>query len=149
MNFIASRPPRIALLFLMIAAVLQFLFEIGDTILFSSPGIGLGLFGTGFLMMMWAWWIFKRQKLAVCFTARATHITTEGPYRLTRNPMYLGMVLMMAGTAFFFGTLPFSIAALVYFILLNGFFCPSEENTLERAFGAEYLEYKNRVRRWI
>jgi protein-S-isoprenylcysteine O-methyltransferase Ste14 len=51
----------------------------------------------GFFFMMWAWWLFKQQDLAVCHTAKTEHITAEGPYRFTRNPMYLGFVLMMLG----------------------------------------------------
>jgi protein-S-isoprenylcysteine O-methyltransferase Ste14 len=67
----------------------------------------------------------------------------------TRNPMYLGMLIMLAGVAFFFGTLPFSAATAVYFVIIDRWFCRFEEEKLIAAFGRDYEEYRSGVRRWI
>jgi protein-S-isoprenylcysteine O-methyltransferase Ste14 len=72
-----------------------------------------------------------------------------GPYRFTRNPMYLGLVLILAGLALGVGTAPFYLSAIAYFMILNFIFCPYEERKLINSFGPEYIEYMTRVRRWI
>ena len=73
----------------------------------------------------------------------------RGPYRFTRNPMYLQMVLVCVGVAIILANLwillltPFCAWALRHFAIRP------EEEYLERKFGASYLEYKGRVRRWL
>lgn len=76
-------------------------------------------------------------------------LITRGPYRFSRNPMYLGMVIMILGLGVYFGTLPFFIAALAHFLVMNFVFIPYEEEKLSRIFGAEYETYRQKVRRWL
>jgi protein-S-isoprenylcysteine O-methyltransferase Ste14 len=76
-------------------------------------------------------------------------IVTDGPYRLTRNPAYLGMTLTYAGISLLSDSpwalvpLPIAVAVTDRGVIAR------EERYLERKFGAPYLEYKRRVRRWI
>jgi protein-S-isoprenylcysteine O-methyltransferase Ste14 len=76
-------------------------------------------------------------------------IVTEGPYRLTRNPAYLGMTLTYAGISLLSDSpwalvpLPIAVAVVDRGVIAR------EERYLERKFGAGYLDYKRRVRRWI
>ncbi len=149
MSIINMRPPRIAMVLTLIAALFHWCFNVWGTMRFSQPWAGVILGLTGFFFMMRAWWLFKQQNIAVCPTARTEHITTKGPYRFTRNPMYLGMVLMMLGLTIYIGTLPFYLSTIGYFVILNLVFCPYEEDKLEKAFGDEYMKYRNRVRRWL
>jgi protein-S-isoprenylcysteine O-methyltransferase Ste14 len=76
-------------------------------------------------------------------------IVTEGPYRLTRNPAYLGMTLTYAGISLLsdspWALVPLPIAVAV----VDRGVVAREERYLERKFGAPYLDYKRRVRRWI
>lgn len=149
MLFIKIRPPRIAMALTFIAAALHWSLNIWEPVRFSLPRTGAFVGGAGFLLMMWSWVLFKRRHLPVCVTGTSGHIATAGPYRFSRNPMYLGMVLMLLGLALYAGTPPFSVSALVYFAILNFFICPYEEDKLFHAFGVEYLQYRNRVRRWL
>ncbi|MBF0559343.1 MAG: isoprenylcysteine carboxylmethyltransferase family protein [Nitrospirae bacterium] len=149
MSIINMRPPIIAIVLTLLAASLHWGLHIGETVWFSMPWAGVLLGIAGFLVMMWAWSLFKQQDLALCPTAKTEHITTKGPFRFTRNPMYLGMVLIMLGLSLYFGTLPFYISATVFFAVLNIVFCPYEENKLAEAFGDEYMHYRTRVRRWL
>lgn len=149
MRIINMRPPRIAIVLTLVAAALHWCLNKGETIRFTLSWVGIILDLAGFFFMLWAWWLFKQQNLAVCPTARTEHITTEGPYRFTRNPMYLGMALMMLGLALYIGTLPFYLSAIVYFAILNFVFCPYEENKLAESLGDEYIRYRNRVGRWL
>jgi protein-S-isoprenylcysteine O-methyltransferase Ste14 len=78
-----------------------------------------------------------------------TAIVTTGPYRLTRNPGYLGMTLAYAGIAVLSTALwPFAtlVAALV---LMDRAVIAREERYLERTFGADYERYRREVRRWL
>lgn len=78
-------------------------------------------------------------------------LVVAGPYRYSRNPMYVGVLLALIGEFILFGTsLPASIAYLIIFLLLvNLFIIAYEEPALRDKFGTEYDEYRRRVRRWF
>ena len=78
-----------------------------------------------------------------------TTIVENGPYRFTRNPIYLGVFLSRAGIAIGFDDL-WVLATLVpfYFVIRHGVVA-REEAYLERKFGTVYRGYKSRVRRWL
>ncbi|MBK8176082.1 MAG: isoprenylcysteine carboxylmethyltransferase family protein [Rhodospirillales bacterium] len=76
-------------------------------------------------------------------------LVAEGPYRLTRNPMYLGLSLWLLALAVFLGALsPFAVIP-VFVALITRLFICGEERMLEQHFGDDFLAYKARVRRWI
>ncbi len=80
---------------------------------------------------------------------KASSLVSTGPYRFTRNPMYLGMLVLLAGWAIHLGGLT-PIALLPLFVItLTTFQIKPEEQALEAIFGQEYRDYKKRVRRWI
>jgi len=80
---------------------------------------------------------------------RSTRIVTSGVFQQSRNPIYLGMVLLCTGVAFPIDSLwLLGLVPLFAAILQKGVIEP-EEAYLERNFGEEYLRYKARVRRWI
>ena len=79
----------------------------------------------------------------------ATTVVTEGPYRFTRNPMYVGFTLMYVGISALANALaPVLLLPAVFAVMRRGVI-EREERYLERKFGDEYLQYKERVRRWI
>jgi protein-S-isoprenylcysteine O-methyltransferase Ste14 len=79
----------------------------------------------------------------------STALVTSGLYRMTRNPMYVGMVVALLGAGVCFGTLsPFLPIPLFVWIIQKRFIV-GEEKFLEEIFGAQYLDYKSKVRRWI
>jgi protein-S-isoprenylcysteine O-methyltransferase Ste14 len=148
-QFINFRPPRIGMLFALIAAAFHWLLPVQAVFRLSVPVLGVALALAGFSIMMWAWWQFKMGDVAICPTAKTARLLTGGIYRFSRNPMYLGMVSMLFGLAAYVGTPPFYLAAAGYLAVLNFVFCPYEETKLESTFGQEFLNYKARVRRWL
>lgn len=79
----------------------------------------------------------------------ASALVTTGPYRFTRNPMYLGMACLYTGLALAFGLL-WSLALLpVVLVLVDRLVIAREERYLERRFGDSYRDYRTRVRRWV
>jgi protein-S-isoprenylcysteine O-methyltransferase Ste14 len=79
----------------------------------------------------------------------ATAIVTEGPYRFTRNPLYLGMTLVHSGIIALFNALPAAMLLPLALAVLRRGVIEREERYLESKFGDEYLAYKARVRRWL
>lgn len=78
-----------------------------------------------------------------------TALVTGGPYRITRNPMYVGMALAYIAIAVGFSVM-WALALLpVVLLAIDRLVIAKEEPYLERLFGEPYLEYKRRVRRWL
>ena len=149
MSIIDMRPPRIAMALTLIAAVLHWSLNIWEGFSFSCLWGGAILALAGFSLMMWSWGLFKKGNIAICPKANTISLITNGPYRFTRNPMYLGFVLILAGLALCVGTPPFYLSAMVYFVIINRVFCPYEESKLINSFGCEYIQYMRSVRRWV
>jgi protein-S-isoprenylcysteine O-methyltransferase Ste14 len=75
-------------------------------------------------------------------------LVVQGPYRLVRNPMYLGGTLALGGAALFYESWALLGYAGVFFVAVHMFAVGYEEPTLRRTFGSEYDDYCKRVRRW-
>ena len=78
-----------------------------------------------------------------------TTIVESGPYRFTRNPIYLGMFLGLIGLAIAFDNLWLLIMLVPFALLIRYGVVPREEAYLERKFGNVYRGYRSRVRRWL
>lgn len=145
------RPPRIALAYLAAAAALHYLSPAGTVLYFPYRLLGTVCGLAGFVIMMWAWVLFQRKKTAVCVypPGQSTALIQAGPYRFTRNPMYVGMLLMLCGAAFLLGSVVAFLAPFALYVTVNEVFIPFEERNMEQLFGEEYSRYRERVRRWI
>jgi protein-S-isoprenylcysteine O-methyltransferase Ste14 len=148
-RMLSYRPPRIALAYLAATAGLHYLSPAGTVLHFPYRLLGTVFGLAGFGIMMWAWMIFKRKKTVVCPTGKATTLIQSGPYQLTRNPMYLGMLLMLCGAGFVLGSMMAFLAPIAFYITMNEVFIPFEEQNMEQTFGEEYCRYRGHVRRWI
>jgi len=76
-------------------------------------------------------------------------MVTPGVFALSRNPMYLGMVLLLVGVALLVGTLLPLVIATAFAVLLDARFIQAWERVLADAFGVDWRAYRNRVRRWL
>jgi protein-S-isoprenylcysteine O-methyltransferase Ste14 len=76
-------------------------------------------------------------------------LVTEGLFRFSRNPMYLGFVLFLAGAAIYFGTLASFIVAVAFAVITDRWYIRFEEQAMRRKFGAAYAAYAASVRRWL
>jgi protein-S-isoprenylcysteine O-methyltransferase Ste14 len=92
---------------------------------------------------------FRGAGTTVMPTGEVSAFVTSGPFRFTRNPMYLGLAFLQAGVAFVLSNawvlalLPLSIAVVDRVVI------PGEERYLEAKYGADYAAYRTRVRRWL
>jgi len=92
---------------------------------------------------------FHRKGTAANPWRPTTAIATEGPYRLTRNPAYLGMALVYVGIALCSEALWVLLPLPLVLAIIDRGVIAREERYLERKFGQEYVDYKRRVRRWL
>ena len=119
---------------------------------FVSPLAKAGallLLGLGFLVRLWATFHFYVHNMRVISLEPQTTLITSGPYRFTRNPLYLGgNVFIFFGAALLLGS-PTALVVTALHIPLMDRFIRREERQLERKFGDEWRSYKGRVRRWL
>ena len=111
--------------------------------------VGIALAGLGFSSA--GALAFKRAKTTVnpLRPEQATALVTSGVYRVTRNPMYVGLLLGLLAWAVLLSS-PLSLAGPVAFIAyINRFQIDAEERVLEAKFGEAYLSYRARTRRWV
>ena len=92
---------------------------------------------------------FKRLGTTVKPGEESTTLVTTGVFRLSRNPMYLGFVLVLVGVALQLGALTPWIVVLAFVVLMDVLFIRPEEDMLEETFGQAFLDYKRRTRRWL
>jgi len=110
---------------------------------------GALLFVAGTAMMLAAAGLFRRLGTNIPPSQPTTFIATTGPYRWTRNPMYLGMTLVYAGLAISLDE-PIALALLpLVVIAIQTQVIAREERYLEAKFGDDYRRYKAEVRRWL
>src|SRR5215831_10229834 len=110
---------------------------------------GWSLLALGFLLRVWATVYFYRHSMRVISLEPQTALITSGPYRFSRNPLYLGgNVFIFFGAALLLGS-PTALFATALHLPLIDRFIRREEEQLERRFGQEWQSYKRRVRRWL
>lgn len=107
------------------------------------------LLGLGFLVRLWATFHFYTHRMRVLSLEPQAKLITSGPYRYSRNPLYLGgNVFIFFGAALLLGS-PTALVATALHLPLMDRFIRREERQLERTFGDEWRSYKSRVRRWL
>lgn len=103
----------------------------------------------GLLLMGWALFTFRRAGTSPIPHVPTKALTAAGPYRLTRNPMYLGMALISVGVSLAANALWPLLSVPVALVLIDRLVIRKEECYLDIKFGDAYREYRSRVRRWL
>jgi protein-S-isoprenylcysteine O-methyltransferase Ste14 len=111
--------------------------------------LGWPLLGGGVLLNGWFNLTMRRADTPINPRKPVSKLTTEGPFRYTRNPAYLSLTMVYAGIALLRNALwAILLLPLVLFAIQRDQI-EREERYLERTFGEEYLAYKEKVRRWV
>lgn len=113
--------------------------------------LGLIIIGMAVLLDIWSLLLFFRAKTTPnpMKPSNTSHLVTSGLYRYSRNPMYLGLLVMLIGWALYLGSLSPLLILPLFVWLLNKQQIEPEETILLDKFGQEYRDYQQRVRRWI
>lgn len=142
-------PPILFLLIFIPALILTFLWPLGLGSHWLLRALGaLALLGALSLVSA-AILSFRRQGTSENPHRPSTALVREGPYRLTRNPMYLSMVLILIGLGLLLDSIWLLLAAPLDALLLTVLVIRYEEIYLENKFGKDYSEFKGSVRRWL
>ena len=148
--FLKLRPPFWALAMLLIAYGLERSFACAALVYARSLTNAILMATAGVALAVWGARVFAALGTEIApASVLNKRLVTVGPFRFTRNPMYLGLVLAMVGVAFYMGTLPFFVVPVLVFLLCNLVFIPFEEAKMLRQHGNPYTDYLQRVRRWI
>lgn len=109
--------------------------------------IGLLLAGGG--LFGWSALALRRHDTTMEHREPTTELVTGGPYGVSRNPMYLALVLILLGMAIQAGSLWFVLVTALFWAALQWLTVSREEAYLSREFGYEYARYRSSVRQWI
>ena len=144
-------PPVLFVTLILIGFLAHWLFPINLMFYKWSTRLltGIPLFILSGLIAINALIIMKKNKTAISFKNPTTKFIVKGSFRFTRNPLYLSLLLVMGTIVVIANSGWHLIALTVLFLFFNFCVIPQEEKYLENSFGDEYIEYKNRVRRWI
>ena len=112
-------------------------------------GAGWGFLAVGATIAVWCLAIFRRRRTTTVPFGHSTDLVTWGPYRLSRNPMYVSLTLIYLGEAGILAQAWPLITLIPVIVYVNGTVIPYEESRLHDTFGAAYEDYGRRVGRWI
>jgi protein-S-isoprenylcysteine O-methyltransferase Ste14 len=143
-------PPVVALMFIVIAYLLGRFIPLPFP---PAPGwiryLGLALTFAGFLLGIGAFLEFRKARTTLDPHGSSRQVVSSGIYRISRNPIYLGFLLMVIGLPLNSGLYWGIIMAPFYMMAMNGLVIEKEEAYLEKKFKSPYTDYKSRVRRWL
>lgn len=115
---------------------------------FNWLGLGAVFIGLG----LYAWCLafhFKTYRKSVRLSFSPPKLVIDGPYRVSRNPMYLSGLLVWFGWSLFYGSPAVFIATLLLWAIFAFRVIPQEERQLRQLFGDDYLQYESSISRWF
>lgn len=116
---------------------------------FSGAGMGLLLITIGVILFAWAVAVFRLANTAVAGNKVTTTIVNTGPFRFSRNPIYLAFTLMQIGASVYLNSLWCLFSIVFSFLVMTLVVIPREEKYLLSVFSEEYARYRLSVRRWL
>ena len=111
--------------------------------------LGIGLLVLGVLLIASVGLLLLRHRTEIHTFGQPRRLVTSGPFRFSRNPIYLGFVVSLLGTWVYLGSLSPLLGVVVFFLAANYWYIPFEEARLREGFGEAYREYQQRVGRWL
>lgn len=143
------RPPRIALIAMAAMLPLHVIMPLATLVPRPVSYAGVAAMAGGIAMIAWSRRAFQAAATPITPFTESRVLIRHGLYRWSRNPMYLGAVLLVAGAAVLLGSVTPLMVAGGFLIVLQEGFVQHEERLLAQRFGGEYLEYRRSVRRWL
>ena len=115
----------------------------------EATATGITMIVAAFAIDIWAALVFRSQKTTIMPHQRSASLVTRGPFRFSRNPIYVGNLMVVAGLGMVLSNLWLLIATPVLGLALHKLAILREERHLEALFGDQWRDYSTRVRRWI
>ena len=144
-----TTPPTYMLAALVVIAILHFLFPVAVIIPNFWNLTGIIPLILGVILNLQADRAFHNVDTTVQPFEKSNVLITDGVFRITRNPMYLGFMFVLLGEAVLFRTLSPYIVVLAFTIFIDQYFIREEERMMAEDFGADWETYKAQTRRWL
>jgi protein-S-isoprenylcysteine O-methyltransferase Ste14 len=142
-------PPTHFYTYLIISIAFHFLLPVKQIIFTSYAFLGFIPAIAGAILNVWSDNLFKKLNTTVKPDQKPSVLIDYGPFKISRNPMYLGMALLLIGAGILMGSVTAFIGAIFFVIAMEIYFIPDEEKLMQDAFGEKFEIYKKNVRRWI
>ncbi len=145
-------PPLVVFaIFALAMYLLASFLPVGQFSFFRQEFLGKTCFALAILLFGWSFFYFKKSGTTVDprDPSKAKNLVTNGPYRLTRNPMYLAMLLLLLSWSFKLGNVFNLLFAALFVTYMNQNQIIPEEKALAQTFGKSYKQYCLKVRRWF
>ena len=142
-------PPKLVLILLAAMAGLHLLLPGPVVVAFPYNLAGAAMAVLGTLITLYGARLFGRVGTNIRTFNEPGVLVTDGLFRWSRNPMYLGFVLLLLGTAILLGTATPFLGPALFAVVADRWYIAFEEGAMRRKFGAEYESYMRRTRRWL
>jgi len=142
-------PPTHFYIYLIISIILHYTIPLIQIFNYPYYLIGFLFFIIGTVLNIWADQLLKKQKTTIKPNEKPTALIETGAFKISRNPMYLGMAVILFGAGFILGSIISFIGVVLFVAAMEIAFIPMEEKNLSEQFGEEFETYKKKVRRWI
>ena len=139
-------PPVILLASIVLQIILLFSFPISVDL---SSLLGLILILSGISLVFVSFRFMRKMKTTFIPDGTPEVLISSGPFKFSRNPIYLGMLTILVGAAFLMSSLSAMIIAFVFGIIINFTWIAHEEKKLHELFSEDWENYSSKVRRWI
>ena len=139
-------PPVILLASFVLQIILLFSFPISVDL---SSLLGLILILSGISLVFVSFRFMRKMKTTFIPDGTPEVLISSGPFKFSRNPIYLGMLTVLVGVAFLMSSLSAIIIAFVFGIIINFTWIAHEEKKLHELFSEDWENYSSKVRRWI
>ena len=146
---VIAKPPTIYFLAIVVGIVLQLVSPLPIKRLAASLWIGIAINVMGLLVMVVAVKEFRKLQTPEDTNLPSTTLVISGPYRYSRNPMYISLTLLLTGTGLALNSWWVLLMFVPLMIIMHAGVISREERYLEQKFGQAYREYKTSVRRWL
>lgn len=111
--------------------------------------LGLILVPAGIALILWAGSVLKKHKTTLHPRQKPSKLVSSGPYSWSRNPIYLGFLLISIGFTLLFANVLAFVGPIIFFAFISTFIIPFEETMLTKVFGKSYKTYTKHIRRWV
>lgn len=142
-------PPVLLLMAVVLMVALHYVLPVARWLAWPWRALGALPIAMALLVGFWGAIQFRRHDTTIIPFEQSTALIAEGPYRYSRNPLYISMTLILVGLWILLGSLSPVVVVPLFVWWISTRFIANEERHLEAQFGRTYLEYKTKVRRWL
>lgn len=142
-------PPVLLLMAVVLMVALHYVLPVARWLAWPWRALGALPIAMALLVGFWGAVQFRRHDTTIIPFEQSTALIAEGPYRYSRNPLYISMTLILVGLWILLGSLSPVVVVPLFVWWISSRFIANEERHLEAQFGRTYLEYKTKVRRWL